>query len=262
MDGCEGASGKHAAEHPNQAKDHQLVEYEGVMYKTTTSMLHCAKETFHELNQLKDAKATFYGDGLVQEMAKRYVPAYPEKSNIAGSKPALISAEYRNLNERLHHDNLTYGVGGSKHAPVVLKLAESLKTTSILDYGCGKGYLAKNLPFPIWEYDPAVPGKEADPRPADIIVCTDVLEHIEPEKLFFVLDDIRRCLRKVGYFVIHTGAAQKTLADGRNTHLIQKDKQWWKGKLKKFFQIGRMWQVGVELFVVVAPKVKQQEKAA
>lgn len=261
MDGCEGASGKHAAEHPNQPKNYALTEYKGIQYRTTSSMLHCAVETWHELDQLPDVTAKFYGEGLVQAMAKDYVrtimPAVPR---VAFQKPELISAEYRKLNAQLHQSNLAYGVGGGKHAKTVLRLAEVLKTHSILDYGCGKGYLAREIPFPIWEYDPAVPGKDESPRQADLLVCTDVLEHIEPDHLTIVLDDMRRCLRKLGYFTIHTGPAQKTLPDGRNTHLIQKDAAWWRTKLSKFFQVGDIKKSGPELHVIVVPKPPKQKQ--
>lgn len=256
MDGSEGATGKHAAFHPSQPKDHSILEYKGVQYKTTVSLMTCAKQTFHELNQLKDCKATFYGEGLCQAMAKDYVPKHVPGSIFIGiSKPETISAEYCDLNRKLHKDNLAYGVGGGKHADTVLKLAESLKTNSILDYGCGKGYLAKAIPFPIWEYDPAIPEKSESPRPADLVVCTDVLEHIEPEKLNYVLDDLKRCTKKVGFFVIHTGPSSKNLADGRNSHLIQEKKEWWIKRLNKFFLLANnsIVENGPLLYCVVAP---------
>ena len=198
MDGSAGESGKHAADHPGQPKGHSLVEYpkaSGRMWPTTPAYLEAARGTFHELNQMPDVRATFYGEGLVQTMAKDYVPNYvkPGSVAIAMAKPELISAEYRALNRTLHQTNLAYGVGGSKHVETILKLANQIGTKSVLDYGCGKSLLAKNLPFPIWEYDPAVPGKEESPRAADLVICTDVLEHIEPDKLEWVLADISRC---------------------------------------------------------------------
>jgi hypothetical protein len=256
MDGCYGKSGNHAAAHPNQAKEGFDTEYGGITYKTAINFLECAKQTFHELNMMPDVKATFHGEGLVQAMAKDYKPKpIPKgKAMIAINKPELISASFRDLNAKLHVENLAYGVGGGKEAPTVIKLCETLKTTSVLDYGCGKGYLAKAIPFPIWEYDPAIPGKDQSPRPADIVVCADVLEHIEPEKLFLVMDDLRRCVKAIGYFVIHMGPAQKSYADGRNTHLIQHGKDWWEKKLAKFFKIGKISVVGPELHVVVAPQ--------
>jgi 2-polyprenyl-3-methyl-5-hydroxy-6-metoxy-1,4-benzoquinol methylase len=254
LDGNEGPSGKHAAAHPSQAKKHFTVDYDGVTYTTTPAFLECAKAVFHELDAMPDVTATFYGDGLVQHMARHYVRgAKVVPPNLAVSKPELISTALRALNARLHRDNLAYGVGGGKHAPAILNLSIALKTTSILDYGCGKGYLAKALPFPIWEYDPAIPGKDACPRPADIVVCTDVLEHVEDGKVQYVLKDISRCLRRVGYLVIHLGPASKTYADGRNTHLTQRGQTWWEGKLAKFFHVATVIRRGPELHVVIAP---------
>jgi uncharacterized Rossmann fold enzyme/2-polyprenyl-3-methyl-5-hydroxy-6-metoxy-1,4-benzoquinol methylase len=251
--------GRHAAEHPNGKHKLQVCEYEGVKYLTTPGMLEAARMVKHELEQMPIVDVTFHGEGLCQAMAKKYekkkIPEHLEANIVAISKPELISSDYVELNEKLHQDNLAYGVGGGKHADTVLKLCERLKTTSVLDYGCGKGYLGKALPFPIWEYDPAIEGKKDSPRPADIVVCTDVLEHIEPDKIMFVIEDLHRCMKKVGFFTIHTGPAKKFLADGRNAHLIQEDRAWWTERLSKFFEIGRVYEVGVELWFVVSPKV-------
>lgn len=264
MDGCQRET-KHAAPHPLQDKSgYSTTVYEGMEYKTTPAMLESAKGTFHELDTMPDVEVEFRGEGLVQEMAKRHVRTVLDgkKFYLAINKPALISAEYREQNKRLHHDNLAYGVGAARHAATVLKMIDKTGCKSVLDYGCGKGYLAKELQFPIWEYDPAIPGKDEAPRPADLVCCFDVLEHVEPDKLFFVLDDLKRVVLKVGYFTIHTGPAHKTLPDGRNTHLIQQNRAWWKSKLKKFFQIGTILERGPELHVVVAPKAKVQAKVA
>ena len=273
MDGCAKGQGeqRHAADHPYGKQPYCYCDYKGVRYWTTPAMLEAARQVFHELDQMPKLKATFYGNGLIQEMAKDYVPKWKEKdkpfSNVVGfSRPELISASYRELNERLHKDNLAYGVGGSKHADTVIRLVNVLKKEcdtipSVLDYGCGKGYLAKALPFPIAEYDPAVVGKNESPRAADLVICTDVLEHIEPKKLPFVLDDLRRCVKQVGFFSIHTGAAQKTLADGRNTHLIQRGKKWWMKRLAKFFVIGKAYEVPPEVYFVVGKRITRRVTA-
>lgn len=250
---------KHADVHRTMdIPGHSLCEYpkgSGRMWRTTAGFLTSAQQTFHELDMMPSVKAKFYGDGLVQEMAKHYVPKAikPNTVAIAMQKPELISAEYRQMNAQLHKENLAYGVGGGKHAKTVLKLAEAIKTHSILDYGCGKGYLAKSIPFPIWEYDPAIEGKDSPPRPANLVICADVLEHVEPILLEYVLDDLRRCTLSVGYLVIHTGASSKTLPDGRNTHLIQEGQEWWAERLGKYFRVGQITKSGPLLHVVVGP---------
>jgi len=258
----------HASEHPNAPPKWFKTEYGGRTFYTTPALLEAARTTWHELNQLKDVEAIFYGDGLVQAMAKDYVRKTPPggAGPVGFNRPETITPEFRELNRRLHEDKLEYGVGGGRHADTVKKLVASLAgkvdspVVSVLDYGCGKGYLGKKLGFPIYEYDPAIPGKDESPRPADVVVCTDVLEHIEPDKLMFVLDDLRRCVKHIGYFTIHTGPAKKTYADGRNTHLIQNGFDWWKRKLEKYFHVGKIIPKGVELHVLVAPKKKDKGK--
>jgi hypothetical protein len=149
----------------------------------------------------------------------------------------LISDEYRKLNEGLHETNKKYGVSGAVYLQHIVNLVKAYQTQDILDYGCGKSTLANNLPFIIKQYDPAVPKYSEMPKPAHIVVCTDVLEHIEPECLDNVLDHIRDLTRKVAFLVIATRHAQKTLADGRNAHLIVKPARWWLAKLYERFDI-------------------------
>lgn len=106
-------------------------------------------------------------------------------------------------------------------------------STDILDYGCGKSTLQQQLPFKIQQYDPAVPKYSTLPDPADIVVCTDVLEHIEPDNLGNVLLHIHSLAKKAAFLVIATRPAKKILEDGRNAHLIVKDMVWWLGALKE-----------------------------
>ncbi len=222
IDACAGDTGNHAAAHPNQAKekDLELFEYEGATYKTTPAWRSCAIQVFKELDQLGDVEFQFFGEGLTQAMSKNYVRK-PVKGNlIAFNKPSLISKEMTDLNAQLHKDNIHYGVGGGKYAEVVIEIVKKLSKEgelppTVTDYGAGKQFLAKELPFPIQSYDPAIPEISELPKPTDIVICTDVLEHIEPDKIDLVLDDLKRVTRQVGYFVIHLGPAIKTLSDGR-----------------------------------------------
>lgn len=262
--GIDGSAGKHenshASHHPNSPGKFFKCEYpehSGQFFMTTPALLSCAKSFPHEVDQLKDATVTFHGEGLVQTIMKGHVQKALKASDLAYQKTALITPEYRQLNKDLHATNSLYGTSGVKHVETVLKLAEGISTKSVLDYGCGKGLLAKGLPFPVWEYDPAIEGKDELPRPADLVVCTDVLEHIEPDLIKPVLADLARCVKKVGYFVIHTGPAKKKLADGRNAHLIQQGRAWWEKVLGKFFDVAKTIEEGPELRVIVGPKTKK-----
>ncbi len=97
-----------------------------------------------------------------------------------------FSPEYKTLQEALHARG-DYGTSGFKHADRIMDLSKQLKTRSILDYGCGQQTLQKGLPFPITNYDPFLKGLDAEPEAHDLVVCSDVLEHIEPECLENVL---------------------------------------------------------------------------
>lgn len=146
-----------------------------------------------------------------------------------------ISAEYLELNKRLHKAKATYGTSGHRYAYVVKDACKQLKTQDVLDYGCGKRTLEFSLGWIIKNYDPCIVGLDARPEPADIVVCSDVLEHVEPECLDDVLLDIWGLTKKCALFAIHLKPALKILEDGRNAHLTIQTEEWWKEKLQDYF---------------------------
>jgi hypothetical protein len=164
----------------------------------------------------------------------------------------LISQAYKELNQSLHGKG-TYGVSGSRWAPHVAEMCKRMGTKDVLDYGCGQRGLQNALGFEIHNYDPCITGLDAAPQPAQIVACTDVLEHIEPECLDAVLDDLKRVVAGVGIFVIAVGPAQKILPDGRNAHLIQEGPRWWLPKLCERFEILQLSTFQGEFFVLVRP---------
>lgn len=150
-----------------------------------------------------------------------------------------ITDDYARLNQELHESNAGFGAGGYRHADRVMALRDEYDAETVLDFGCGKGTLKKHLGSPEWfaEYDPAIPGKDAQPQRADLVVASDVLEHIEPELLDNVLFRIASLSVKAVFLVIATRPASKNLADGTNAHKIVEDAYWWREKLSKRFLI-------------------------
>ena len=67
-------------------------------------------------------------------------------------------------------------------------------------------------------YEPSRPDWAATPQAAERVACIDVLEHIEPDLLDNVLDDLQRVTKRWGIFTVHTGLAKRILPDGRNAH--------------------------------------------
>ena len=171
---------------------------------------------------------------------------------------ALISEEYRAINKRMH-ENENYGIMGVRLAASVLGMCKEVNSRDVLDYGCGKRLLEKELGFPIKNYDPAIAGLDAPPAPADIVVCGDVLEHIEPECLDDVLDDLKRVTKRIGLFVICTCPAQKFLPDGRNAHLIQQEWNWWSPRILARFDLLGMQILKNDIWaIVINPEVNYE----
>lgn len=159
-----------------------------------------------------------------------------------GTSTSLISEDYRKLQQQLHQ-NPDYGVASVHYAPLVAEVLDAVGANELLDYGAGKGRLGMTLkhhiqrPLTIHHYDPAIPEWSSPARPCGFVACIDVLEHIEPDLLDNVLDDLARVTAGVGVFTVHTGPAVKFLPDGRNAHLIQKPPSWWLPKFMDRFEL-------------------------
>ena len=169
----------------------------------------------------------------------------------------VISEDYRRQQQELHK-NPNYGVASLQFAPLVRQVYDQVKATSISDYGAGKQNLLKaltegGLQTDYRPYDPAFPDY-GPPRSADLVCCIDVLEHIEPELLDNVLDELASITVKVGFLTVHTGPAIKVLSDGRNAHLIQKPSSWWLPKLCQRFEVDHLRGTAGCFLVIVTPR--------
>lgn len=149
----------------------------------------------------------------------------------------LISKHYVQQNRELHARPEGFGGSGKKHVERVLAYADKIGASSVLDYGCGESTLAAALRAAGWkgfisEYDPGMPTKQQLPKPAQLLVSTDVLEHVEPELLDNVLRHMHAVTELGAFVTIATRPANKILPDGRNAHLIQETPAWWIAKLE------------------------------
>jgi len=129
----------------------------------------------------------------------------------------------------------------------ILKIKEIIKINkcnSLLDFGCGKGFLYKNK-FKIkdqdyrnlldcWKlddvylYDPGVKEFSVYPvRKFDGLICTDVIEHIPENDILQFIDNLFKLSNKFIFVVIATIPATKFFDDGNNIHLCLKTKQEW-----------------------------------
>ena len=121
------------------------------------------------------------------------------------------------------------------------------KCYSLVDFGCGKGFLYKNK-FKIADeefknlsdywginniflYDPGIDEYSKYPKGKyDGVICTDVIEHIPEEDVINFIDKLFKLSKKYIFVVIATIPASKYFDDGRNIHLCIKNKKQW-GKI-------------------------------
>lgn len=79
-----------------------------------------------------------------------------------------------------------------------------LEARTVLDYGCGKGWLEHNIHaagapgMRVMKYD-IIPGADALPKPADVVVGIDVLNWVEPAKRWAVLSHMCALAKKGVY---------------------------------------------------------------
>lgn len=172
----------------------------------------------------------------------------------------LITEEYRQTQKDLHQDP-NYGTASVQYAPIVAKLVNQYQVQELLDYGAGKLRLLKTIAeakmvehrFRYIPYEPADDRFADRPRPCEMVTCIDVLEHIEPDLLDNVLDDLRRVTGEIGFFTVHCGPAKKVLQDGRNAHLTQQPMSWWLPKFMQRFDIQTVQKTGGGFWLLVTP---------
>ena len=143
------------------------------------------------------------------------------------------SIEYAEQLKKLHETSKNWGVRVEIPEKVIWCI-ENFSIKSILDFGCGKGTVINSIKekYPHVEthgYDPAFSNNL--PEKVDMVMSTDVLEHIEPEELDNTINDLKNRANILHYHLIACHKAKKELPDGRNAHLIIETPDWWQRKL-------------------------------
>lgn len=153
----------------------------------------------------------------------------------------LISPAYLEQQRLMHARPNGYGGKGGRWATAITGLLNALGYASdtpvtVLDYGCGGGNLRPTLAIKapwaeVREYDPAIEGKDGPPATADILVCTDVLEHVEPDRIDAVLAHMKGLTGRGQFLAICLQETEKQLPDGRGAHILVRPRLWWLEKL-------------------------------
>lgn len=154
----------------------------------------------------------------------------------------LISKEYRELLTK-KHDDKPWGGAGHSWVPMIAPLLNRFGAGfTILDFGCGRGTFKREMQIlrpdaVITEYDPGVRGKDTlEWNCVDYIVCTDVMEHVEEDKVDMTLKTLDHLAKWGIFFNIDLAESKSFLPDGRNTHITIKPAEWWAQKLNDNFR--------------------------
>lgn len=142
--------------------------------------------------------------------------------------------QYRQL-----HAATRYGRSSEKLLPQLLPEVLELRPRTILDYGCGQSRLVEMLKYDgdvqTFRYDPAIAEIAKLPvRSADLVVNTDVMEHIPTSDVDDVLSDISR-ISQHALFNIATAPAGRVLFNGENAHCTVQPADWWATTLARHF---------------------------
>lgn len=142
------------------------------------------------------------------------------------------------------------GTSLGPHVKTIRKLIKDTGARTVLDYGAGKGvkYNATNLSVggmrigsikgywgvdTITCYDPAYPPFSSMPEGQfDVVICTDVLEHIPEFDLPWILEEQFRYARMAVFGNIASYPAEKVLPNGENAHCTVKEAGWWQDAIR------------------------------
>ena len=221
---------------------------DGRIFLSTPVFASQAREFLKWKRRLEWMKFIIHGDSFT---------AHIDKLDTESNKPKhdLLITDYMfKMNQKMFNKEREivesevyreFGTSGHEYAGEIAMLAGQIAkrygNITLLDYGCGQGTLKKVFPNIVGvefiEYDPCIEEKSKHPEPADVVVCSDVLEHIESECLENVLDDLQKLTKKVAFIAICLTRAGKNYSDGRNCHLSQLPLDIWFAKLHKRFSI-------------------------
>lgn len=151
---------------------------------------------------------------------------YSQMHNICGAPEAGLTA-----------DEVFSGISLRPHLETIRTLIDAADILTILDYGSGKGRYWSELDRPdvdVALYDPGIPQINVLPQGRyDMVVCTDVMEHVHEDDVPWVLREIVDKAHFAIFMTICTRLAVKRLPDGRNAHITVKPKGWWDAQIKE-----------------------------
>lgn len=163
---------------------------------------------------------------------------------------SLISDRHRDLYRRYYDTNVAES-RPSAWLPRIESLANAYEFSSVIDYGCGAARgVSRYSRLSVADYDPAVPGCEAIPEPADLVVSVHALEHVEPESVDEVIDHMQGLALRALLIVVSCEGSTKVLPDGSPWHCFVRPWDYWLGRLHDFRPVASIKGNGKEFAAV------------
>ncbi len=172
--------------------------------------------------------------------------------------------EYKNLHEKgtnkMSASQTFKGTSLQKWIFTIRNIIIKHKIKSLIDFGCGKAIryidickitdkttgqkkIYKNV-ADYWGirdyvlYDPGVTAFSKFPNSQkDLVICTDVMEHIPAQDTIKLLTEIYELANKAVFFAIEiNNVSNKKLSDGRDVHINLKTKEEWNKIFQNIFK--------------------------
>lgn len=198
---------------------------------------------------------------LAQEAAADAAGFLPFTAQAPSREFAVLVGLYR----QMHSDGAFPGDRLKHHLAPIRELAALTGARTLLDYGAGKAQGYQRLPGAAadspWRAAAAWPGIEvrcfdpgvpdfADPgtEPVDGVISTDVVEHLSPWDVAWVLDAMFARARGFVFVVAACYPAITRLPDGRNAHTALQSHDWWRDQMALAARRhpGRRWRLGCD----------------
>lgn len=149
----------------------------------------------------------------------------------------LFSPQHIESQKEVHRQCPAYGVASLVFAPMVSELVNANKVKTLLDYGSGLGHVPGNLELndtlDVQLYDPAIDQFAEAPKPAEMVICLDVLDVVETQSIDHVLDHLQSLTNKMAFFSINTQPPEGF----EDTERVYQPVEWWMPKLMSRFEL-------------------------
>lgn len=170
---------------------------------------------------------------IISSLEKAYIQMYKEVNLKETNSPSEVSYQ--------EHWPIEH------YSPDIAHLTKKHDVKTILDYGCSDGTqytrmrLHEKYDYPLpYLYEPSIPFFSKFPtRTFDMVVCTDVMEHVTLPLVEQILARIMFYADRVVYMSIADTPANLILPNGENAHCTLKPAEWWVEKIvqaKSFIQ--------------------------